>query len=71
MEGLQRRFKSTTEPNPEDENEFLDEQRMWHLFSCSYHDNLTLVFLIEQEELIRQLRSQNDQSNLAIQVKLG
>ncbi|KAJ8660688.1 hypothetical protein O0I10_003736 [Lichtheimia ornata] len=47
MEGLQRRFKSTTEPNPEDENEFLDEQ--------------------QQEELISELRTKNDQSNLAIQ----
>lgn len=72
MEGLQRRFKSTTEPNPEDENEFLDEQRMWHVSAWSYDGNLTLLFMFyaEQEELISELRTKNDQSNLAIQVKV-
>ena len=68
MEGLQRRFKSTTEPNPEDENEFLDEQRKWHGLVCSY--NLLLTIYAEQEELINELRTQNDQSNLAIQVSV-
>jgi hypothetical protein len=65
MENLHNRKKQKA---PEDQVEFLDEQGRCKLFSLAQVAYLHAIsFSIEQEELLKDLRRQNDSANLSIQ----
>lgn len=67
MENLHNRKKQKA---PEDQVEFLDEQgrkrhKLFSLVQVAYIHAIS--FSIEQEELLKDLRQQNDTANLSIQ----